>query len=270
MSSERTRSQPCIGRPRISIGRAFVVATSSSDMAGSTRTITPPCPLAATAMLPPIRKASPPNICFSVSSCSPATSSRIRSASASSYAMVAIVHKAGYRPIATTRPMIVATCPPRPKGDHAMADKPPIDLYIAAYSDPDAARADWDGLKQLARDRVITVDAMVLVRRDADGKIDVEDNGHEVGVGATLGVVGGAIIGLIFPPSLLASAVVGGGIGAGAGALPPNSSGIVAVFEERWVTEIEKQLRNAAKVEKHQVDADSVESVKAEAAKSGS
>src|SRR6478752_291314 len=262
MSWERTRSQPCIGRPRISIGRAFVVATSSSDMAGSTRTITPPCPLAATAMLPPIRKASPPNICFSVSSCSPATSSRIRSASASSYAMVAIVHKAGYRPIATTRPMIVATCPPRPKGDHAMADKPPIDLYIAAYSDPDAARADWDGLKQLARDRVITVDAMVLVRRDADGKIDVEDNGHEV-------------------------AVVGGGIGAGAGALldhhlkseikadvedslPPNSSGIVAVFEERWVTEIEKQLRNAAKVEKHQVDADSVESVKAEAAKSGS
>ena len=168
-----------------------------------------------------------------------------------------------------------------------MADKPPIDLYIAAYSDPDAARADWDGLKQLARDRVITVDAMVLVRRDADGKIDVEDNGHEVGVGATLGVVGGAIIGLIFPPSLLASAVVGGGIGAGAGALldhhlkseikadvedslPPNSSGIVAVFEERWVTEIEKQLRNAAKVEKHQVDPDSVESVKAEAAKSGS
>ena len=105
---------------------------------------------------------------------------------------------------------------------------------------------------------MITVDAMVLVRRDGDGKIDVEDNGHEVGVGATLGVVGGAIIGLIFPPSLLASAVVGGGIGAGAGALldhhlkseikadvedslPPNSSGIVAVFEERWVTEIEKR-----------------------------
>jgi len=100
-------------------------------------------------------------------------------------------------------------------------------------------------------------------------------------------VVGGAIIGLIFPPSLLASAVVGGGIGAGAGALldhhlkseikadvedslPPNSSGIVAVFEERWVTEIEKQLRNAEKVAKHQVDADSVESVKAEAAKSSS
>ena len=144
-----------------------------------------------------------------------------------------------------------------------MADKPPIDLYIAAYSDAGAAQGDWDGLKELARDRVITLDAMVLVRRDADGKIHVEDNGHEVGVGATLGVVGGAVIGLIFPPALLASAVVGGGIGAGAGALldhhlksevkadvedslPPNSSGIVAVFEERWVTEVEKQLREKA------------------------
>jgi hypothetical protein len=41
------------------------------------------------------------------------------------------------------------------------------------------------------------------------------------------------------------------------------------VFEERWVSEVEKQLRNAEKVAKHQVDADSVESVKAEAAKSG-
>ena len=42
------------------------------------------------------------------------------------------------------------------------------------------------------------------------------------------------------------------------------------LIEERWVTEIEKQLRNAEKVAKHQVDADSVESVKAEVAKSGS
>ena len=90
-----------------------------------------------------------------------------------------------------------------------MADKPPIDLYIAAYSDAGAAQGDWDGLKELARDRVITLDAMVLVRRDADGKIHVEDNGHEVGVGATLGVVGGAVIGLIFPPALLASENIG-------------------------------------------------------------
>ncbi len=158
----------------------------------------------------------------------------------------------------------------------------PVDLYIATYSDPNAAQQDWDDIKQLARDRVITVDGLVLVSRDADGKIDVKDNAHDVGRGATLGAVGGAVIGLIFPPAFLASAVVGAGIGAGAGAildrkhkneikadieevLPPGSSGIVALFEERWGEDIEKTLGNADNVTKHQVDAESAEDVKATA-----
>jgi uncharacterized membrane protein len=146
----------------------------------------------------------------------------------------------------------------------------PLDLYIAAYDDPDAARRDWDQIKQLAKDKIITVDALVLVSRDADGKIHVKDNAHEAGIGAAVGAVGGAIVGLIFPPSLLVSAAVGAGIGAGAGAaldqvakhqirsdvettLPPNSSGIVAVVEERWVVEVRKALAKAEKAEHHHV-----------------
>jgi len=98
-----------------------------------------------------------------------------------------------------------------------------------------------------------------------------------------LGAVGGAVIGLIFPPALIASAAVGAGVGAGAGKLldhqmkseikadvedelPPDSSGIVALFEERWVTEVEKALANADKVSTHEVDPGSVEGVKADAA----
>ena len=76
--------QPGIGRPPISATSALVVSVSASDSAGSTRTITPPLPLAATAMLPPMRKARPPNIFFSVSPGSSATSARMRSASRSS------------------------------------------------------------------------------------------------------------------------------------------------------------------------------------------
>jgi uncharacterized membrane protein len=156
----------------------------------------------------------------------------------------------------------------------------PIDLYIAAYADPHAAQADWDDIKALARDDVITVDALVLVSRDAhDGKVHVKDNAHDVGKGAALGAVGGLLVGLIFPPSLLASAVVGGGVGAGAGAildheqkkaikadvedvLPPGSSGIVAIFEERWVAEVEKALEKAEKVSKEKVDPASFSEVK--------
>jgi len=162
----------------------------------------------------------------------------------------------------------------------------PVDLYIAAYADADAAQEAWDELKRLAKEDIIRVDALVLVRRDAEGKVHVKDNFHEVGVVAGVGVLGGALIGLIFPPSILAAAVVGGGIGAGAGglldhhrkseikhdvegSLPPNSSGIVALFEEKWTADMEKLLARAEKITKHEVDPKSVEDVKAGASPSG-
>src|SRR4249919_3182971 len=147
----------------------------------------------------------------------------------------------------------------------------PVDLYIAAYADPDAARDDWDALKQLAEDDVIKVDGLILVSRRSDGKIHVDDNFHTAGKGAAWGAVGGAIIGLIFPPTLLAGALVGAGAGLGIGwlvshgekaeikadvedALPPNSSGIVAVFDEQWATDVDTALSKANKVSKDQVD----------------
>ncbi|HXL42838.1 MAG TPA: DUF1269 domain-containing protein [Gaiellaceae bacterium] len=155
----------------------------------------------------------------------------------------------------------------------------PVDLYIATYPDPDAARGDWDTIKQLAKDDLIKVDGLILVSRRADGKIHVDDDFHETRKGATWGLVGGAVVGLIFPPALLASAAVGAGIGAGAGALvshgqkeeikadvddtlPVNSSGIVAIFEEQWADDIEKALSNAGNVTKEKVDKDSAEQVK--------
>ena len=164
----------------------------------------------------------------------------------------------------------------------ASASDAPVDLYIAAYDDPDAARADWDTVKQLASDDLIKVDGLILVSRRGDGKIHVDDDFHETRKGATWGAVGGAVIGLIFPPAILASAAVGAGVGAGAGALvshgrkeeikadvddtlPLNSSGIVAIFEERWADDIDKALSNASNVTKEKVDSDSADQVKAAA-----
>ena len=158
----------------------------------------------------------------------------------------------------------------------------PVALYVAAYDDPDAAQADWDAIKELARDEVIAVDGLVLVSRDLDGKIDVKDNAHSVGVGAFLGAAGGLLVGLIFPPAFLASGVVGAGIGAGVGGLrshhdkneirdevsddlPPGSSRIVALFEPGPESEIEKALSNADNVSKHEVDAASVDEAKSAA-----
>ena len=110
-------------------------------------------------------------------------------------------------------------CRPAEGESHGISTDAPVDLYIAAYADPDAARGDWDAIKQLAKDDVIKVDGLILVSRRDDGKIHVDDDFHEARKGATWGAVGGAVVGLIFPPALLASAAVGAGIGAGAGAL---------------------------------------------------
>jgi len=147
----------------------------------------------------------------------------------------------------------------------AKHDDPPHDLYVASYSDSAAAEAAWNSLKQLVADDVIEVEALALVNRDGDGKVHVKDTSHETGVGATVGALGGALVGLIFPPSLLATAALGAGLGAGAGTvldrvakrkikadvewtIPPNGSGVVVVFDEQWVAEVEKALIGAVTI----------------------
>jgi uncharacterized membrane protein len=155
----------------------------------------------------------------------------------------------------------------------AEKDEVPQDLYIGAYDDASTAEEDWNALKKLVADKVLEVGALALVNRDTDGKIHVKDTTRETGVGATIGAVGGALVGLIFPPSLLASAAVGAGIGAGGGAvvdrvtrrkikadvewiLPPGGSGIVVIFDEKWVNEVEKALARSQKISRDHVHDD--------------
>ncbi len=142
------------------------------------------------------------------------------------------------------------------------------DLYVAAFSVPSTAEEAWKALKQLADDDVIEVEALALVNRDSDGKIHVKDTRNETGIGAIVGTVGGALVGLIFPPALLASAAVGAGVGAAAGTvvdrvtkrklksdvewgIPVGGAGIVVTFDEQWVTEVEKALAQADKVSRN-------------------
>ncbi len=158
-----------------------------------------------------------------------------------------------------------------------MPDDNPVDLYIAAYSDPDAAGRDWADLKQLEEDEMINLDGLVLVSRDADGKIHVQENTHDVRRGSILGAVGRPRRRAHLPAR---PARVGArrepGLGAGAGGLishhekneikadvedvlPPGSSGIVAVFEERWGDGVDRALMNADSVKKEKIDRESAE-----------
>jgi len=152
-------------------------------------------------------------------------------------------------------------------------DKAPQNLYIASYTASDVAEKDWNSLQQLTADKVMKFDALELVNRDDAGKIHVKDTKHQKRAGAAIGAVGGALVGLIFPPSLLASAAVGAGIGTGTGAmvsratkrkveadvewiLPPGGWGIVAIFDPQEASEVEKVLANANRISRDQLESD--------------
>lgn len=140
----------------------------------------------------------------------------------------------------------------------------PLDLYIAGYGDPESAKADFDQLKKAQRDGIVFIDGAILVSRDGDGSLHVKESGdHDVFTGASVGVAGGLVVGLFAPP-LLGAMVVGGVVGGLVGklakhheekgiqrdiedAVPPGTSAVVAVFEEVWVEEVERQLAKADK-----------------------
>ena len=97
-----TRIQPGISRPRITTSRADDSSTRRSESAGSTRSMSPPWPLADTATLPCTRNARPPNIRCSRTPSSPASSARMRAASSSSYATSEACRSRG-RPVTSSR-----------------------------------------------------------------------------------------------------------------------------------------------------------------------
>lgn len=92
-------------------------------------------------------------------------------------------------------------------------------LYIGTYPDESAARSDYDVVKALhGIDAIGHFDA-AIVTKDDKGKVHVDKDETATRKGAWGGVAAGAVVGLLFPPSILASAAVVGASGGLAGHL---------------------------------------------------
>ncbi len=146
-----------------------------------------------------------------------------------------------------------------------MADANNLALYVATYSDANAAQADFDALKSNTEDDLAVVGAVVM-SRDGDGKVDVLETGaanESTAGGALIGGGIGLIVGLFAPPLLLSTAI-GAGIGALVGELvkkhdekelgvdldeyfPPNSSAVVVVVDNEYLDRVEAALGKADK-----------------------
>jgi uncharacterized membrane protein len=164
-----------------------------------------------------------------------------------------------------------------------MADKL-LEVFIAMYGDDkEAGRALKDFKSAERAGSIDLVDAAVVVHR-ADGKVKYEETADPSGKKwAKRGAIAGGLVGLIFPPSLIAGAAVGAGGGGIWGKirdkgfkdddlkavgeeLPPGTSALIAIAEDRVVEQLEKGLAGYEKVSRHVLSADASATVLAEAA----
>ena len=94
-----------------------------------------------------------------------------------------------------------------------MAKPDAVFIFIGTYPTEDAARADYDIVKDLhAAGAVGTYDAAV-VTKDIAGYVHVNKDELATRHGAWGGAAVGAVVGILFPPSILVSAAVGAAVG---------------------------------------------------------
>ncbi len=101
----------------------------------------------------------------------------------------------------------------------AMAKSEGVFIFIGTYASEVDARADYQVVKDLrAAGAVGTYDAAIVTKDDA-GKVHVNKDETTTRHGAWGGAVAGALVGILFPPSIIASALVGAAVGGVSGHL---------------------------------------------------
>ena len=136
-------------------------------------------------------------------------------------------------------------------------------LFVADFNDPDTAWEAYEALRAIEDGRTLAIDGVVVVKRDADGKLEIQKaTDHSTKLGMKWGLVGGAVLGVLFPPSILGSAAALGLGGAAVGkvqqlhhkvelekelelSVAPGHSGIVALVSDPGAVEIRDALAKA-------------------------
>ena len=92
-------------------------------------------------------------------------------------------------------------------------------LYIGTYSSEAAARADYDIVKDLHAVDVVGMYDAAVITKDSSGKVHVNKDEMATRHGGWGGAAAGAVVGILFPPAILGTALVGGAVGAASGHL---------------------------------------------------
>lgn len=156
-------------------------------------------------------------------------------------------------------------------------------LFVADFSDTDRAWAAYEQLKAIEDGATVEIEGVIVVKRDADGTLEVQKaTDRSTRSGLRWGAVGGAVLGVIFPPSILGSALALGAVGAATGkarelhhrreladqlenAIEPGHSGLVALVSDPGAVEIRKAMAAADAIVAHAVDRVLAQDIKAAA-----
>jgi uncharacterized membrane protein len=134
----------------------------------------------------------------------------------------------------------------------------PQSLVYAVYDSEAGAKDAYNAMKQTQKEGVIHIDSFAVISKDTKGKVHVQSTQKR---SALAGSVIGALVGALGGPAGAAvGATAGGGIGFLTGetvgipredinaikaSLTPGSSALVAVVDERWVSDLERSLHEA-------------------------
>jgi uncharacterized membrane protein len=150
-------------------------------------------------------------------------------------------------------------------------------IYVATYPDEMAARADYEAVKELHKGGLVGSYDAAVITKDENGKVHENKDETATRHGAWWGIAAGAVLGAIFPPSILGTAAVGGVIGGVSGHLTkgmsrsrakelgdfiePGQAGLVIVGESKIegaiqdaVTHAEKSTAEELSVEAKDID----------------
>ena len=160
-------------------------------------------------------------------------------------------------------------------------------IIVARFADMDAATSTYMGLLHAESTGALHIEGVLVAQADDEGKITiVKMTDHKTRNGFLAGAVGGAVVGILFPPAVLASALWAGVGGAAIGKLRnlgarnavakelaavliPGSSGIIALASLSEVSEVEKAMPNATEVKAAAVSDETAAVVKEAAKESG-
>jgi uncharacterized membrane protein len=153
-----------------------------------------------------------------------------------------------------------------------MSDKT-VFVFIATYGSVDDAHLDYQAVKDLHRLGVIGTYDAAVVEKDLDGKVHVHKREKPTQHGAWTGIAVGAVVGILFPPSIIGSAIVGGVAGGVIGhlwrgmsrgdmkdlgeALDEGQAALVVIGQSKLTQKLEKAVAHAQKQVEKELNVDS-------------